>query len=226
MATVYLDIPRKSLGQLQVIKSTDAGETWATVTGTLDSVKNKLAVDAADTDIVILSSTAFAKQTKESVNSPVLHGEAGLGSVFVFSDYRIDRGELLQESLTGKIGTSNLSSSSNQYSNLSLLVKGVDHSLNVLHSHSLYTPQHVGLITGAPLNNSPAVKSLSYQVANNNQASMNFAFNELVWDGDWGDDSTIKIADGVTTGTDLNGNTRLIGTHTLALPYGWVRNKI
>ncbi|AUR97266.1 hypothetical protein NVP1238A_17 [Vibrio phage 1.238.A._10N.261.52.F10] len=223
MATVYLDIPRKSLGQLQVIRSTDAGETWATVTGTLDSVKNQLAVDAEDTDIVMLSSTAFAKQTTESVNSPVLHGGAGLGGVYSTSFHEHGYGACLQESLVGKVPTGNIALAfwENMLTGFKIYPDWR------MQGYSSVAPTHTPIqLAGV---SSPAVKSLSYQVANNNQASMNFAFNELVWDtdvGDWGDDSKVYIADGVTTGTDLNGNTRLIGTHTLALPYGWVRNTI
>ncbi|USD68145.1 hypothetical protein [Vibrio sp. SCSIO 43136] len=41
--------------------------------------------------------------------------------------------------------------------------------------------------------------------------------------GNWGDDSTIRIIDNVSTFTNLNGDTCLYGTHKLAIPCGWVK---
>ncbi|HHE0548168.1 TPA: hypothetical protein ACN362_004379 [Vibrio parahaemolyticus] len=41
----------------------------------------------------------------------------------------------------------------------------------------------------------------------------------------WGDDSTIRIIDGIGTFINLNGDTCLYGTHELAIPYGYTKNK-
>ena len=49
--------------------------------------------------------TAFAKQTKPSVNKVVLNGSEGIGDVLVTNSYGISQGVLLNESVTGKIGT-------------------------------------------------------------------------------------------------------------------------
>ena len=200
------------------VVTSDNGGSWASMGNWFLIVDNGISSSLALGSVYILSYTAFAKQTTESVNSPVLHGEAGLGSVYVVDRYTTFNGAMFVESILGKIP---VSSANRTYQTAPLK----DSTLSNV-GEMFGVTAHEPITLTAPANNSPAAKSLAYQVASNNQASMNFAFNELVYDGDWGDDSTIKIADGVTTGTDLNGNTRLIGTHTLALPYGWVRNKI
>ncbi|EGQ9063778.1 hypothetical protein WD347_002980 [Vibrio parahaemolyticus] len=41
----------------------------------------------------------------------------------------------------------------------------------------------------------------------------------------WGDDSTVRIIDGIGTFINLNGDTCLYGTHELAIPYGYIKNK-
>ncbi|EGR1189266.1 hypothetical protein [Vibrio parahaemolyticus] len=41
----------------------------------------------------------------------------------------------------------------------------------------------------------------------------------------WGDDSTIRIIDDIGTFINLNGDTCLYGTHELAIPYGYIKNK-
>ncbi|EJF4090399.1 hypothetical protein DFX34_RS11980 [Vibrio parahaemolyticus] len=41
----------------------------------------------------------------------------------------------------------------------------------------------------------------------------------------WGDDSTVRIIDGIGTFINLNGDTCLYGTHELAIPYGYTKNK-
>jgi len=47
----------------------------------------------------------------------------------------------------------------------------------------------------------------------------------MAWDGNgWGDDNLIDIVDGVTSGTDLNGNTITKFNQRGAKPLGWVRN--
>ncbi|MBM5285422.1 hypothetical protein [Vibrio parahaemolyticus] len=41
----------------------------------------------------------------------------------------------------------------------------------------------------------------------------------------WGDDSTVRIIDGIGTFINLNGDTCLYGTHELVIPYGYTKNK-
>ncbi|ETS21602.1 hypothetical protein [Vibrio parahaemolyticus] len=240
--------------------------------------------------------TAFAKQTKSSTNKPVLNGSEGLGNVYATARGHKDDAVLLAESLMGKV----LTSTAAPYAQLKMFENtrfGAGGTINQYPIAGSHSP--IEIMT--PNNDSPAVKTLWYQIANNQQCSLNFAWNELVWknlivkdvntassqvkqgevyvikadvplkgqifkangnnagwnwsgmymgdegevyygggdsvsldttvksyqgksDG-WGDDSTVRIIDGIGTFINLNGDTCLYGTHELAIPYGYTKNK-
>ncbi|HII4314819.1 TPA: hypothetical protein ACY4QE_000805 [Vibrio parahaemolyticus] len=69
----------------------------------------------------------------------------------------------------------------------------------------------------------------AYYVDANNvikSKSSNAVSTIQLYTGDgWGDDSTIRIIDGIGTFINLNGDTCLYGTHELAIPYGYTKNK-
>ncbi|EJG2020574.1 hypothetical protein U8016_002865 [Vibrio parahaemolyticus] len=69
----------------------------------------------------------------------------------------------------------------------------------------------------------------AYYVDANNvikSKSSNAVSTIQLYTGDgWGDDSTIRIIDGIGTFINLNGDTCLYGTHELAIPYGYIKNK-
>ncbi|EJG1910500.1 TPA: methyl-accepting chemotaxis protein [Vibrio parahaemolyticus] len=240
--------------------------------------------------------TAFAKQTKGSTNKPVLNSAGGLGAVAQSGGFHaITWGALLVESLIGKVPTSSVGGagmSLSDWINIPIQHDGKIHVGDLKKVEPFDKPR--------PNNDSPAVKALWYQTANNQQCSLNFAWNELVykpftnpivdtgaqmlrkrgviylvdvagsalngrlviWNGNeasipvdytayyvdannmikskssnavstiqlytgdgWGDDSTIRIIDGAGTFINLNGDTCLYGTHELAIPYGYTKNK-
>jgi hypothetical protein len=197
--------------------------TYSTQTLASDSVKNTVTNHTNDR-VEIINYTAFAKQTTESTNLPVLHGEQGLGSVLATQNFDGVNTSLLVETLIGKVPTE----ANSTYRKCLLPLQ----SIGLLNTGLLGTTQYAGITThtllnlGTTANSSPAVKLLSYQVESNDQATLNFAYNELVYNVDWGDDSTIKIVDGQSTYTNDNGDTCLYGTDQLAIPYGWVKNNI
>ncbi|EIK4807637.1 hypothetical protein LJ779_000929 [Vibrio parahaemolyticus] len=69
----------------------------------------------------------------------------------------------------------------------------------------------------------------AYYVDANNvikSKSSNAVSTIQLYTGDgWGDDSTIRIINGIGTFINLNGDTCLYGTHELAIPYGYTKNK-
>ncbi|ENO1788074.1 hypothetical protein ACA870_002699 [Vibrio vulnificus] len=263
---------------------------------------NAIATSALPPDRVTLNHhTAFAKQTKSSANKPVLNGSEGIGDVWATSGYGrdIDWGVLLQESLTGKVGVSD---KTDDLAYRFALTRFSIHSASLIIDNSVgRRASHNPLTLTAPTNNSPAVKALWRQASNNQQATLNFLWNELffdtnwrtpdkVWSGGsvsvavgetfraesssayavagllmrcvkaltanatvlgamhvsvggdvislsdgqmyfkvvnngWGDDSTIRIIDGVGTFNNENGDTCLYGTDELAMPYGYTKNQ-
>ncbi|MDW2118382.1 hypothetical protein R7R25_07095 [Vibrio sp. 2026] len=297
-------LTRKNVGNVGIsYQYTDNnGSSWLSATRNLDSTTNTYPSNPLpSTRIEVHSYTAFAKQTKESVNEPVLNGSEGLGDVFATSRHEPKNGNLLLESLVEKVGKASQNTTRCQLPLTNQYLGDAGEFLQV----SNFYPKHSSLLLDAPNNDSPAVKALWYQVANSQQVSMNFAWNELVYgtidpslDGsirvvtpatsansfnqgevvyiqkdvggnlegllllvtanatanlnnsnwrvrgdkvvynsfpttyatvigefNWGDDSTIRITNGTGTFINLNGDTCLYGTHELAIPYGYIKNK-
>jgi hypothetical protein len=67
---------------------------------------------------------------------------------------------------------------------------------------------------------SPAVKALFTLSQENGRYVCDVKFKEMKHDGtDWGDDNKINIVDNVSTTTDDNGNTVLIGNKRIKTEY-------
>ncbi|EJG1272095.1 methyl-accepting chemotaxis protein [Vibrio parahaemolyticus] len=277
----------------------DAGNSsWSSGSYNVNTTLNTRDNSAAQSRsrVAVNTYTAFAKQTKSSTNKPVLNGVEGLGCVYATARGHKDDAVLLAESFMGKV----LTSTAAPYAQLKVFENTRFGSTGIINQYPIagsHSP--IGII--APNNDSPAVKALWYQTADNQQCSLNFAWNELVWkilivkdvntasspvkqgevyvikadvplkgqifkangnnagwnwsgmymgdegevyygggdsvsldttvksyqgksDG-WGDDSTIRIIDSIGTFINLNGDTCLYGTHELAIPYGYTKNK-
>ncbi|EJE4699159.1 hypothetical protein A8X94_002010 [Vibrio parahaemolyticus] len=295
---------RKNVGKVgdgtDALTTTNNGGSW-TASG-LPTTPNSanlfggVGQTVAANGIYVIPYAAFAKQTKPSTNKSVLNGVEGLGCVYATARGHKDDAVLLTESLMGKVLTSTAApyAQLKTFENTRFGAGGAINQYPIAGSHS---PIEIR----TPNNDSPAVKTLWYQIANNQQCSLNFAWNELVWknlivkdvntasspvkqgevyvikadvplkgqifkangnnagwnwsgmymgdegevyygggnsvsldttvksyqdksDG-WGDDSTIRIIDGIGTFINLNGDTCLYGTHELAIPYGYTKNK-
>ncbi|HIF5645526.1 TPA: hypothetical protein ACX3DB_002729 [Vibrio parahaemolyticus] len=280
------------------------GTSWGSDTPQWDSTKNTFVTSSVQPTgrVEMWEYTAFAKQTKSSPNKKVLNGSEGIGQVYVQTRGNIGNSALLPESLLGKVLTN---STVNGWDMLNvdrtaLEVNPTSPLASKMLPDSDYYPEHGALKITAPTNDSAAVKALWYQTAANQQCSLNFAWNELVykpftnpivdtgaqmlrkrgaiylvnvagsvlngrlviWNGNeasipvdytayyvdsnnvikskssnavstiqlytgdgWGDDSTVRIIDGIGTFINLNGDTCLYGTHELAIPYGYTKNK-
>jgi len=217
---------RKCLTSTIVREYRTASEVWAAQADlTIDSIHNDTNVTYGLTEFLFVHFDAFAKQTKVANNEPVFNGEAGVGSVAYANYYSTARYSLLCESLIGKVCTSNnaggLLSTSSPLNNI-----GLNPSTGELDNSTYRLSRHSPLDLVTPSNNSIGFKALNYQVEANQQLSTNYAYKELIYDTDWGDNDKINIADKQTTLTDLNGNTVLTGTATLAIPYGWSKNNV
>ncbi|EJG1285938.1 methyl-accepting chemotaxis protein [Vibrio parahaemolyticus] len=286
------------LGSVARRYTDNLGTAWGSDSPAWDSAKNTFVASSLQPTgrVELWEYTAFAKQTKSSTNKPVLNGVEGLGCVYATARGHKDDAVLLTESLMGKVLTSTAApyAQLKTFENTRFGAGGTINQYPIAGSHS-----PIEIMT--PNNDSPAVKTLWYQIANNQQCSLNFAWNELVWknlivkdvntasspvkqgevyvikadvplkgqifkangnnagwnwsgmymgdegevyygggdsvsldttvksyqgksDG-WGDDSTVRIIDGIGTFINLNGDTCLYGTHELAIPYGYTKNK-
>ncbi|HDY7853810.1 TPA: hypothetical protein RQK38_002480 [Vibrio vulnificus] len=170
--------------------TTDDGSTWQRIsdwTGQgANATLNAIATSALQPDRVTLNHyTAFANQTKRSANKPVLNGSDGIGDVWATSGYGRDSdwGVLLQESLTGKVGVSD---KTDDLAYRFALTRFSIHSASLIIDNSVgRKASHNPLTLTAPTNNSPAVKALWHQASNNQQATLNFLWNELIFDTNW-----------------------------------------
>ncbi|HFQ5061965.1 hypothetical protein [Vibrio vulnificus] len=166
-------------GNIAKTHTSDLGGSWSNTANTGgDSVTNKAnTYQNSDASLVqVLSYTAFAKQTKSSVNKSVLNGSEGVGDVYAMDRYTTFNGASFVESLIGKVPTS---ASQRTYAELML------QEATKTNESKLAFVTHTALTLDTPTNNSPAVKALWHQASNNRQATLNFLWNEMVFDTNW-----------------------------------------
>ncbi len=275
------------------------GEIWGNLDATIDLTNNAHQLGNPTGRVRIYTYQAAPYVTTEDENRPVLFGEAGVGEVDWVNYYLPEWGGLLTECFLGKVTTNSASGS--------VSTIGVSHVL--INPHGFMQANAVdklihdtAMLSYTPNNNSPAVKALIYPTSENQQVSLNAAYNELIysgraatvvngadaqnvdpagtlinlqatkvsgyyvkvvgsygtasWDtylnagnlrigdnggligtssevvakvaqfynGDWGDDSTVRITDGQSTFNNLNGDACLYGTNRTK-PIGWTKNK-
>ena len=203
-----------------VLVTTDLGGSWIVGGVGLDIILNESSTIIGNNEYV-MDYTAFAKQTKVANTEPVFNHDQGLGTVMAFNNYQTLEGALFGESLISKIITNASSRTGRSSALLDFKLKTIDFKLS---DSTTTMPTHNPLLLSS--NTGVVVKCLDYQVESNQQVSLNYAYEELIYDTDWGDNNQMYIEDGQTINTDDNGNTVLCGTNTLALPYGWAKNNI
>ncbi|AUR95808.1 hypothetical protein NVP1213O_32 [Vibrio phage 1.213.O._10N.222.54.F10] len=216
----------------------DNGATW---TGGLawpfDTTRNaRVGFAQPNSQTVIVSYKAFAKQTKPSTNKPVLNGSEGLGDVYVTNSSARYYGALFHESLTANVGKHN------QNKSFKLTKYLIDRNNgDTIAEFSDAPPEHSAIDATAPNSDSPTVKALWYMTSDNGQVGLNFAYQELFYDAtgtvgnEWGDTvagtdytaphGVVPIIDGQGTLVDYNGNTVLYGLNELTMKLGWSQNK-
>ncbi|WP_186436483.1 hypothetical protein, partial [Pseudoalteromonas neustonica] len=209
---------------------TNDRQTWvATHGGNLgwNGITNSTTFSTAAASVIVINYYTKAKLTTDSVNSELYGGVLGLGSVFTAMDSGPNKSKTLCHSLIAKLLTHGASTDNIGQEYVSLLSNSFFPTLKKLWgaNSSIGENNHVLISLGAPSNNSPAFKALNYNVADNQQGFINYAYTELKHDGtDWGDDGKIHIADNQTTMLDENGNTVLVGTARCVEPLGWIKN--
>lgn len=207
--------------------SLDNGANWVATPRTIDLVTNSIQNVAWPGDFVTaINYKAKAKLTHNSANSKIFGNLSGIGLVIVSSRARDETARGLAYSLTDKIVTSqNISGDGTDHQYIPLEELQLGDGLDKLLGINQIIGQHGVTSLATPQNNSPAFKALNYNVVENQQAFINYAYTELKHNGtDWGDDGKVHIADNQTTMLDENGNTVLVGTARCVEPLGWIKN--
>lgn len=146
-----------------------------------------------------------AKVTETTTNLKVLNGQEGLGSVFATHHNNITTGALFVESLTGKVPTGIDSSVQSAWGYFALSKPNTDHVTRSLVNYSNYIPEHEPIELYP--SGSPAVKALWYQTSENQQANINFCWNELVYSSLHDAPSDFTSVDGSVSQSYTAGNT-------------------
>ena len=196
---------------LLCLRSTDNGATWTSFTPTFSTTTNAITLtDEPATNLVMVYYQTHTSMAVPVANSEVLE----LGDVYGTFSYQMS---YLSNSLIGKTLIGDGSINKDGYVKLnSLFIARTDRKL------------HTGVEVTPTLHNSfnfsayasPAVKVLPYLTRTNGKAYLNLVFKEMKHDGtSWGDDNKFNIVDNVSTTTNNNAQTVLIGQKTVELPY-------
>ncbi|ANS04632.1 hypothetical protein [uncultured Mediterranean phage] len=213
-----------------ILLTDDLGVTWSSGTSSAwleSTVSNRTtSLLLNEGRIVMYDYKTKALVVKPSDNSNIYGGRLGVGEVFASSRSRDETARSLGFSLIKKVLKSQNNSgdgTDQQYLNIKKLQFG--DGLDKLLGQSALLSEHDPIQLAAPLNNSPAFKALNYNVVENQQAFINYAYTELKHNGtDWGDDGKIHIADNQTQILDENGYAVFVGMAQCVEPLGWMKN--
>lgn len=198
-----------------VLYSTNFGRTWADTTSTwatdLEGSQNArtFAMSAGYIYMVFYTTTANGWETAN--NAEVLEH----GDVWASTWHSSARGSALISNLIGKVpaGTDQSVGIAEALTRKTLLP-----DTEKLDASNGEEPRHGALDNIG--SSGPAAKVLPYLTRENGRLYLQTLFKEMKHNGTaWGDDSAFTVLDGVSTITDDNGATVLVGQKRIALPY-------
>lgn len=197
---------------LLCLRSTDSGATWASFTPTFSTITNEITL----TDEPAGNLVMVYYQTHTSMAVPVANSEVvEIGEVIGTNG--LANGALIS-TLIGKVPTANTA----PYLQIGYDVSGyrMDMSTFKFSTTSTEVPTHSALSLAGGASGVPAVKVFPYLTRRNGKAYLNLVFKEMKYNGtSWGDDSKFNIVNNLSTTTDNNAQTVLIGQKTVELPY-------
>lgn len=202
---------------LLVLKSTDSGATWTALTVTthytFSTTTNTITMVTAPatTDLIMVYYQTHTSMAVPVVNSEVLEIGKVLGTNGVANAF-------LVSSLINKVSTS--STAPYLQDGYSISAYRIDTSTIKFSSTSTEIPIHSSLALAGGASGVSTIKVLPYLTRANGKAYLNLVFKEMKHNGTtWGDDSKFNIVDNISTTTDNNAQTVLIGQKTVELPY-------
>ena len=195
---------------LLCLRSTDNGATWTSFAPTFSTTTNAITL----TDEPVGNIVQVYYQTKTTMAVPTVNASIlELGQVFSGNHNEKQHGTNLIESLVGKVPVGYGKNQGYVLSNYDLFGEAFWSNTARYPTHATLTYNQFGT-TGV------AVKILPYLTRLNGKAYLNLVFKEMKHNGtSWGDSSKFEIVDNVSTTTDLNAQTVLIGQKTVELPY-------
>ena len=205
---------------LLCLRSTNNGTTWSSFTPTFSTTTNAITLtDEPAANLVMVYYKTHTSMAVPVVNSEVL----AIGDIIGANGYVTTNGlASVANSLIGKTMTSSTVDATYGYWTTMKFSQSpsIDSSTKLLANSARdnYYGKHPNIYLYG--NASPACKVFPYLTRLNGKAYLNLVFKEMKYNGtSWGDDSKFNIVDNVSTTTDLNAQTVLIGQKTVELPY-------
>ena len=202
---------------LLCLRSTDSGVTWTSFTPTFSTTTNAITLtDEPAANLVMVYYQTHTNMAVPVVNNEVLEIGDVCGAGAIAS---VERGGYLCDTLINKQSIGNNAPHQTIRKNINSVVYRDDLLNSTLNSLSPNT-FHENIFDGYNVLPTPAVKVFPYLTRKNGKAYLNLVFKEMKHNGtSWGDDSKFNIVDNVSTTTDTNAATVLIGQKTVELPY-------
>ena len=202
---------------LLCLRSTDSGTTWTSFTPAFSTTTNAITLtDEPAGNLVMVYYQTHTSMAVPVINSKVLE----IGDVYANQSNGVLMNTLINKSNTviGEVVT--YTSKILQWVEKPLLSGAGTFAGQMLRQNYYgYNPSH-GSITLYHNINIPTVKVFPYLTRLNGKAYLNLVFKEMKYNGtSWGDDSKFNIVDNVSTTTDNNAQTVLVGQKTVELPY-------
>lgn len=196
---------------LLCLRSTDSGVTWTSFIPTFSTTTNAITLtDEPANNLVMVYYQTHTSMAVPTNSSEIL----SFGDITAINYNDKEQGAYLVNTLIGKIpvGTSapTLLSKPLKTTSINPISKFFDSS------YGFDAPTHETISFYNA--NTPAVKILPYLTRTNGKAYLNLVFKEMKYNGtSWGDDNKFNIVNNVSTTTDNNGQTVLIGQKKVEL---------
>lgn len=198
---------------LLCLRSTDSGDTWTSFTPTFNTTTNAITLtDEPATNLVMVFYQTHTMMAVPVVNSEVLGTGSVLASAFSGNSHMV-------ATLIGKIPTTQYVSAEKS-TEIAGSVFGYANSGTIFIQDPGSGQRIYHSAISLSVTNTPAVKIFPYLTRLNGKAYLNLVFKEMKHNGtSWGDDAKFNIVGNVSTTTDNNAQTVLIGQKTVELPY-------
>ena len=202
--------------------SNDNGVTWGDDTSgwgsLLDTTTNSVTKAVPTYQLVMVFYLTEASPFETADNAEVL----AYGDVWSGSDSSRSSGAAIIEGLLGKVPESVWSSNSawqRDYGFSKMISCNITASTGMFgHNYSPRLEHHPAFLTLTNHSTNPAVKVLPYLTRENGKLYLQLLFKELIHNGtSWGDDDSFAVVDGLSTTTDDNGETAIIGQKRIEL---------
>jgi len=198
------------------------------VTTSINNTNNTISVTTSYSDLgyaseqemldlmkVIITYKTKADNVENADNSEVLELK---DEAITFGNKDTYNGNLLLQNLTNKVGIDNSTTylAGNTFKLNKFRIEPDNKELDSTLSE--FTNEVINLSES----DTPAIKVITYLTQENNRAYLQFVFKEMKYDSSsntWGDDNKFQIVDKVSTTTDLNGKTVLIGQKRIPLNF-------